>query len=183
MMTVEELLDKKQEPLEEAQAQIESNSDSPLLNTEIADHDADHMKRVTVLAAYIAEHEKVRQFRQELMDAALFHDCARTHEFEDATHGADSYKRYRAEYGDNEIVEFLMAYHCQENEDAERALETFAEKDRPAVWKAYCVLRDADALDRLRLPMGDSLDPAYLHFAYSRKLIGVDRELISKYKI
>ena len=62
-MTVEELLDKKQEPLEESQAQIESNSDSPLLNTEIADHDADHMKRVTVLAAYIAEHEKVRQFR------------------------------------------------------------------------------------------------------------------------
>ena len=182
MLTVEDLLDWSYTPLATARDLIESCEKSDLLHEDIEGHDVTHMKRVTVLAAYIAEHEKAFEYLEQILDAALFHDCGRTNGGIDRDHGAESYARYRTEFSEDEVTEFLMTYHCREDDEAKEALESFDKADRPAIWKAYCVLRDADAVDRIRLGVSDCVDPRYLHFIYSKKLVGVARELQQKYR-
>lgn len=181
LMTAKELFDKKPNPLNTAMEYIDRYRSSPLLNNRLFDHEASHSMRVAILAAYLADHEKVNVYLDKLLISALFHDCGRESDDADNTHGASSYALYKRTYTDDPIVEFLMTFHCRDDEDADMALP--ACENQQDLWKAYCVLKDADALDRVRLPIYDSTDPAYLHFLYSEKLIAVASELLHSYKI
>lgn len=179
--TVKELIDRKPEPLETAQEYIEEHRESPLLQKDVESHESTHSLRVTILASYLSEHEKVRCYQNELLLAALFHDCGREDGSANDTHGAQGYERYRQTYGDSPIIGFLMTYHCKSDEEAKVALPNC---ENPAdLWKAYCVLKDADALDRVRLPLEEKMDPNLLHFPYTEKLAGVASELLQIYRI
>ena len=181
LFTAEELVHQKVEPLLAAQQYIEKYRNSPLLQKDIASHDSSHSLRVTILASYLADHEKVRCYRKELLLAALFHDCGREDDSENDTHGARGYELYQAKYGENPIVGFLITNHCKSDKDAEAALP--ACEDKFDLWRAYCALKDADALDRVRLPLEEKMDSDLLHFPYTEKLAGVASELLQIYRI
>lgn len=182
-LTMDELIDNKPGPLARAQEYVESYRDHELLNNDIPDHEKGHMLRVAILSSYLGEHEKVKETSDDLMMAALFHDCGRVHGGIDSEHGAASYQRYKAVFGENKRVEFLMNYHCREDEKAKSALGRFPENDKKDLWKAYCVLKDADAIDRVRLDRESFVDPSMLRFPYSVKLIGAAVDLLKKYKV
>lgn len=171
-------------PLETAQVYVKAMDTSPLLTTDIADHDIAHAKRVVVLASYIADSEDIcGRYMRKLLTAAQFHNCGRTDSLEDSSHGAQSYAKYARAYQKDSLIEYLMTYHCRDDEGAKKALESFPEAEREMAWKCLCALKDADALDRVRLSLFDYLDPAFLRFKYSRTLIGAAKELCSKYKL
>lgn len=185
-MSAMELIGRDPGPLKTAQPYVEAMDTSPLLTASVADHDIAHAKRVVVMASYIADHEKIRgRYLDTLLTAAQFPDCGRTNSLEDASHGAQSFTKYAARYPEkaDDVLNYLMTFHCRDDEEAKVELSRFPETDRPAIWKCLCALKDADALDRVRLGMWGYLDPAFLRFKYSRRLIGVAKELHSKYKL
>lgn len=180
LLTTEELVGRKPEPWDEAKEFIDEYRESPLLLKDVESHGSSHSQRATFLASYLAEHEKVRHYRKELLLAALFHDCGREDGRANDTHGAKGYELYRQAYGDDPIVGFLITCHCKSDEEAKAALPGC---ENPAdLWKAYCVLKDADALDRVRLPLNEQMDPELLHFPYSEKLAAVASELQQTYR-
>ena len=180
LFTTRELIGRKPEPLETAQEYIEKYRESPLLQNDVECHESSHSLRVTVLASYLADHEKVR-CKEELLLAALFHDCGREDSGKNDIHGEKGYELYQAEYGENPIIGFLITNHCKSDEDAKTALPK--NKDAKDIWNALCVLKDADALDRVRLPLDEKMDPDLLHFPYAEKLAGVASELLQIYRI
>lgn len=181
LLTTEELVGRTPGPLEAAQEYIEEYRESPLLLRDVESHGSSHSQRVTFLASYLAEHEKVRVYRKELLLAALFHDCGREDGGENDAHGAKGYGLYREKYGEDAAVGFLITYLCKSDEEAKAALP---DCENPAdLWKAYCVLKDADALDRVRLPLNEQMDPELLHFPFSEKLAAVASELQQIYRL
>lgn len=181
LLTTEELIGRKPKPRDEAQEFIDKYRESPLLLKDVESHGSSHSQRVTFLTSYLAEHEKVRVYRNELLLAALFHDCGREDGTEDSTHGAKGYELYRQVYGSDPIVGFLITYHCKSDEEAKAALPGC--KNPADLWKAYCVIKDADALNRVRLPLSEQMDPKLLHFPYSEKLAAVASELQQIYRL
>lgn len=182
LLTTEELVGRKPEPWDEAQEFIDEYRESPLLLKDVESHGSSHSQRVTFLASYLAEHEKVRVYREELLLAALFHDCGREDGGENDAHGAKGYGLYREKYGEDAAVGFLITYLCKSDEEAKAALP---DCENPAdLWKAYCVLKDADALDRIRLPLEKKkMDHDLIHFLYTEKLAGFASELLQFYRI
>ena len=85
---------------------------------------------------------------------------------------------YKKDHGDNKAVEFLICYHCRSDNEAREYFEkTFPGKK--LLWKAFCALKDADSLDRVRFPFGseDYLDVESLRINRSKELVPVAHQL------
>ena len=92
-----------------------------------------------------------------LATAAVYHDTQRTHDYEDACHGAASAAYYRDTVkSPDPIVDFLITYHCLPDEEAYQHIrETrVLSKNRTKTIQLFNIFKDADALDRLRLSGG-----------------------------
>lgn len=150
------------------------------------DHGKDHSCHVTMLAnalytmnaerqCGLSDEEIYRDYRR-VMEAAVYHDIGRTHGFDDADHGKRSYQIYRKENGDNPVVKFLIENHCVEDEEASVNLEkSFPEDERERVFELLGILKDADALDRVRFYYNskDYIKEDYLHDKEAVRLIGI----------
>lgn len=150
------------------------------------DHGEKHSCRVTLLAnalyamnaecqCSLSDEEIYRDYKR-VMDAAIYHDIGRTHGFDDADHGKKSYQIYRKENGDSPVVRFLIENHCISDEEARVNLEkSFPEKDWERTFELLGILKDADALDRVRFGHGskDFLNVDFLHEKEAIRLVGV----------
>ena len=80
---------------------------------------------------------------------------------------------------EDEVVEFLITYHCLDDEKAKADLtdKPFADKD--TVWLLFCLLKDADCLDRVRFKYykNGALNAKYLRMSFSKKLLKAAYEL------
>jgi HD superfamily phosphodiesterase len=101
--------------------------------------------------------------------AALWHDIGRTHDGADYYHGAKSAGKavglglqIGLEERVREAALFAVTHHSGSEWHAEQAAAY--SRDREATLRVFRILKDADALDRVRL--GD-LDPSYLRFDVS----------------
>ena len=137
------------------------------------DHSVLHSIRVLLLALLIIENEELvlkEDDVAQLMQAITFHDIGRQNGDEDPKHGEYSTAIYKENHSDP-VVEFLIQYHCVDDKKAKKALDSDTRiKDKQKVSLLYNVLKDADALDRVRFGLRD-LDVRYLRIPISKQLV------------
>jgi hypothetical protein len=140
-------------------------------------HGQSHVARVIVHAFRLIEATGWIEEAPRLWAAVYLHDLARTHDGTCHRHGADAMKkldtlpRVRALFArggvrneDYPVVHTAVVHHC-----------TLKELDRSHDhWRLTSLLKDADALDRVRL--GD-LDPRYLRNAEAQSMAGFAQAL------
>lgn len=146
-------------------------------------HGVGHTTRVWIHAMALAQVLGFEQSQREALHyAAIWHDIGRTHDGADYYHGAKSAGRVvglalHTEVDElvREVALFAVTHHCGSEEHAERAVARLV--DPGASWDVFRALKDADALDRVRLGPGD-LDPMQLRFPASHERIDIARELL-----
>lgn len=145
-------------------------------DTHESGHDALHTLRVLFHALLLVEMEDLTLSDKEtrmLMDAVIYHDIGRTNDDTDESHGKASRDIYAAEHeSENPGTGFLIEYHCIDDAVARRDLEALSLPDDDRIWLLYTILKDADALDRVRFGLR-YLDPKYLRNHTAHKLLPV----------
>ena len=118
-------------------------------------HGIYHTKRVLILSlclSHIFSH--CTYTRNILINASLYHDIGRTHDFADRSHGIKSYRKLRKilprflDY-DNEPIKFLIENHCLEIEYID--FNKYKLENPEKIKQMLHIFKDADALDRVRL--------------------------------
>jgi HD superfamily phosphodiesterase len=143
-------------------------------------HGINHTYRVMCLTMYIAEAEDLTDKTLPALCAAFIHDLARKDDGYCTQHGSwaaksklpafeSLFRKAGIETNDIKIVGKAVANHSVYKE--------FAETDE--AYTVTAILKDADALDRIRLGE-DNLDEKYLRFDASRKLVNFAKELYYK---
>lgn len=158
----------------------------------VSDHDCAHSIRVALLASFLFRMEVLSDTKRsqakfnaanavyrKLLIAIAYHDVGREDNSENENHGAAGYACY-LEDGNTEdaVIRFLTTFHCIDLDESARAYwrETFeGKKDADTIWLAYQIIRDADALDRVRFGRGcsDYLDVGLLRLNTSKALVPV----------
>lgn len=161
------------------------------LNNELEfEHDSDehgklHSLRVLLNSLTLG---KIKGLDEEdlniLAMASVYHDIARINDEIDDLHGEKACEIFKdtvyeifgyGEYGtyyeeNNDIVEFLIKYHCIDDDLAMKALSESEITDKVKAKKLFSIFKDADALDRLRFGV-KGLDFTYLRNKEAIKLI------------
>lgn len=135
-------------------------------------HDMVHSARVLFLALEIIQAGKIKLNTKELeqlVTAIVYHDIGRSNDCVDDNHGKESRGIYE-KHGHDPVVSFLIEYHCLNDRDAEAALQDSTIKAKKRAWLLYQILKDADALDRVRFGIY-GLDVNFLRLPISHKLV------------
>lgn len=115
--------------------------------------------------------------------ASVYHDIGRTNNKIDSLHGTRSREIFELDkYADDDIIKFLIEYHCIEDNLAIETLENSNIKDKAKAKKLFFILKDADALDRLRFGLG-SLDFTYLRNKEAVRMILFAHNAIKRIKL
>ncbi len=139
-------------------------------------HGIQHAEEVRVLTRLIIEDEETinEEEAKILEDAALYHDIGRIDDSKDNEHGKRSYQKIKdlnlVDYLNTEkgeILKYLIENHCIEDEIAFQKVRGYDIKDSDKAILLLKALKDADALDRVRI--GD-LDINYLRLKKSKYL-------------
>jgi hypothetical protein len=140
------------------------------------DHGVGHTRRVLYLALNLADKYNLpEKDKKVLAFACCYHDIGRTHDLTDDSHGGKSAKRV--------LHLKLNEKHNLNDDDLRRALDLiiFHSLDDEMWVKTgvdllmYQILKDADALDRLRF---NDLDVQYLRLPESKEMIDLEFSLL-----
>ena len=150
-------------------------------------HGVTHTQRVHVHAQRLLEHLAWSEADRELvLRAALLHDIGRFGDGVEPGHGASSVERAEAQgllahlgAEDAAVVRFAMLRHSLRDGEAPGLAAELAASDDPAcrlaeperALRVLWLLKDADALDRIRLGFGECADPRQLRYEATVKLI------------
>lgn len=139
-------------------------------------HGQAHVARVMVHAFQLVAATGFIEETARLWAAVYLHDIARRHDGVAPRHGADAWKRL----ADLPDVRALFARGGVRDEDypaIQAAVVCHSDGKPPADHphrRLMCLLKDADALDRVRL---DDLDPGYLRHPEAREMVGFAERL------
>jgi len=150
-------------------------------------HGVKHTLRVWIHAQALAEVLGLVQWEREaLHHATLWHDVGRTHDGADYYHGAKSAGRVVGlglhaplDEFEREVALFAVTHHSGDERYAEPDARWMP--DLEAAMRVFRVLKDADALDRVRLGPYD-LDVSQLRFPQSHERIDIAWELLEASK-
>lgn len=151
-------------------------------------HDKAHSARIMLLSMIIAEMLGLPEHDKKVLAiAACYHDAGRTNDEVDTEHGAIAKDMYNEdEYKPIPIVEFLIEYHCKDDEEGYHKIRNTRglSKQRERAFRLYKIFKDADALDRVRFGniKGD-LDLNMLRLEESKQLTLVARLLKENIKV
>ena len=149
-------------------------------------HGAHHTQRVHIHARRL-----VRELRWQeedvrvVLSAALWHDIGRVDDGWDLRHGARSAARV-VELGlheslaeaDARLALFAVRYHCRS--DGHGALRAAGQDDPERALRILWLLKDADALDRVRLGDGAyEVDATTLRHRCTMEMVGFAEELLA----
>lgn len=119
----------------------------------------------------------------QLCDAILYHDIGRTNDDVDDSHGAKSRDIYYDAASDrNPATAFLIEYHCLDDRKALADLKASNIRDKERVWLLYTILKDADALDRVRFGMR-AVGPKYFRNEITHKLLPTAQSCVGQLKL
>lgn len=145
-------------------------------------HGIDHNLRTSILAGYIGINEKLteKQFRI-VIEASIYHDIGRKDDENDYEHGIKSSQKLGdlnlKEYSQDEvnILKAMTEAHCVDDKYMLGIFSKYGIKDLQIALKLTNILKDADALDRVRLVGG--VDKDFLRTKISKKLILASYEI------
>lgn len=152
----------------------------------LSSHENLHTLRVLLYTLIISE---LSQTSKDIMimaaDAAVYHDIGRNTDGIEPNHGVMSKKIYEENNPINEIVSFAIEYHCESDEEVKQAAQKRFENPN-TVLRVLEILKDADALDRLRFgyyfQSNDSLDVKQLRLEASKKIVPFANQAIKNIK-
>lgn len=150
------------------------------------EHDAEHTLRVLLDALLLVQVQGIALTKKEshqLCDAILYHDIGRTNDDVDDSHGAKSRDIYYDTASDcNSATAFLIEYHCLDDRKALADLKVSNIRNKERVWLLYTILKDADALDRVRFGMR-AVDPKYFRNEITHKLLPTAQSCVGQLKL
>lgn len=149
-------------------------------------HDVDHTTRVMYFANVLAKLDNFNERdRKLLLAAARYHDIGRTNDRVDMEHG--KYARYKLETQnllkdfskeDRNIIMFAVEQHSLSREENANAVENLPAKKREQYSKILSYLKDADALDRVRIANKNmQLDPSRLRTETAKNLTNFAKDI------
>lgn len=150
------------------------------------EHDAEHTLRVLFDALLLVQVQGIALTKKEshqLCDAILYHDIGRTNDDVDDSHGAKSKGIYYDAVPEcNSATAFLIEYHCLDDRKALADLKASNIRNKERVWLLYTILKDADALDRVRFGMR-AVDPKYFRNEMAHKLLPTAQSCVGQLKL
>lgn len=157
-------------------------------------HGQNHIERVLFYSNLLAifNHLNDEDYKI-LMDAAAYHDSGRTNDYDDNFHGYQSAivlevilkndPFYQKEENMN-LIKAMVDFHCKDDSQLESTLQYYKIADKPRAQKLAFLLKDADALDRVRFLASEKwyLNEKLLRNAQSRLMIQAAKELVGIYR-
>lgn len=157
-------------------------------------HGQNHVERVLFYSNLLAIFNHLNDTDYKiLMDAAAYHDSGRTNDYDDNFHGYQSailleaiLKKdlfYQQEENMN-LIKAIVDFHCKEDSQLESILQYYKITDKQRAKKLAFLLKDADALDRVRFLSSEKwyLDEKLLRNTQSRFMINAAKELVGIYQ-
>lgn len=151
--------------------------DAELYDKPHGDHGVMHTYRVMRLANELSKYYHLTfEEHKTLMCACCYHDIGRNHDYEDYEHGRDSvaectekhlFKHFCLSGKQIEVAKLLMIYHA--------IPDSLFHTDNERTRLLYNIIKDADAIDRLRF---DDLDTSFLRLPESFSLIKLENQLL-----
>lgn len=150
-------------------------------------HGIKHNERVVLLACYIGIKEKISDEELKiLLNVALYHDIGRGYEKNHGKVSAELIEKNK-EYifpnvksEDIQIIKALCECHSNDDNKYEKIAKNYGINNINQFKKILEILKDADALDRVRLPKYGKLKVEYLRTNTAKKLPDISEKL---YKI
>ena len=152
-------------------------------------HGISHNERVALLACYIGIQEGLNDEELRLvLETAKYHDIGRGFEGNHGQYSTNIIDRNK-EYifpnlNDDEIniIKALCHGHSVDDKRYEEIAELYGIKNIEKFKRLLDIVKDADALDRVRLPRFGQLDEKYLRTETSKRIIDFSRELFRTYR-
>lgn len=150
-------------------------------------HGISHNERVAIFAFAIGILENLNDNDLKiLLEAAKYHDIGRINNGIDGNHGIRSAKKIDSiglELDDEEIelLKTICICHSSDDKKFEEIFESNNIKDVNRCRVLANILKDADALDRVRLPRTRILDARYLRTESARRMTAGAYELFYNY--
>lgn len=154
-----------------------------IINSDI--HGLGHVYRTSLYVLVIASIEKisVSDFKL-LLESILYHDIGRINDIDDDEHGFNAVKKLsflKDKYREEEynLICFMIASHCLDDSVADKIIDIYHIKEVDKAKKLLFILKDADALDRVReYPY---CDINYLRYNFSKTLLLLACDLFNSY--
>lgn len=143
-------------------------------------HTRAHCSRVLLLALVIGNHYRAQSDELDVLAAcAVFHDTRRQDDLLDVGHGQRAANYYQAFCSTGKLtfdprVFAIISWH--DKPDAEGIAAITRDQGKRCA-QLYCVFKDADGLDRIRLGKAE-LDPAQLRTDYAPELVPFAEQLL-----
>ena len=147
-------------------------------------HGRTHIERVCFLALILSEKlDLSADDTKLLLTASAYHDIGRKNEFVDAEHGlraAEVVGRYVDYEGDDlKILRASIEAHSRSDSMISDVIDKYDIADVERALKITRILKDADALDRVRI---FDLNTKYLRFEESHGLVDLAKNLFKAYR-
>lgn len=134
-------------------------------------HGIKHTYRVMCHVLVLGNKMKLERETRLAFCAAFIHDMSRLHDGYCTNHGLWAAQNKLPEFTEFFQSQGISLYEIEEIRVAvQNHSERFELEKNNKFWKTTALLKDADALDRIRLGE-NNLDPAYLRLNYTREMI------------
>jgi hypothetical protein len=148
----------------------------------VKDRKVDTLYGINALTDEIQEFYPLYQ-RYRSRISTLYDAYGRANDDVDDSHGAKSRDIYYDTASDcNSATAFLIEYHCLDDRKALADLKVSNIRDKERVWLLYTILKDADALDRVRFGMR-AVDPKYFRNEITHKLLPTAQSCVGQLKL
>ena len=162
------------------ESEIRDLNNSNLYNFDIPEHNIDHVERVLLYSMYMGNEMKLDSDMMDvLIEASKFHDSGRINLATDTNHAMLSankvFENLEGKYSADELNKIAAVIEYHEAADSKEAFDAIFNKynidkeEYDDIYNIATILKDADALDRVRFP--GNLDSKYLRNDMAKDLI------------
>ena len=149
-------------------------------------HGLSHIIRTSIFLLIISTIEKIKNHDFKIMlESILYHDIGRTNDIDDEFHGYNAINKLdflKEKYNNTEynIICAIITGHCIDDKHHNKVAEYFNVKNKSKYYKLLSLVKDADALDRVReYPY---IDIKFLRNNTTKKLVPFAYEFFYNYE-
>lgn len=161
--------------------------DFDLINKNSEIHGLDHILRTSIYALIISINQNISDYDLDIVLTSVFyHDIGRTNDIDDDNHGYNAISKLdflKDKYSKKEFdtICCLIAAHCLDDDKYISIANEFNIANKKKLYKLLCIIKDADALDRVReYPYTDI---KYLRTKISKQLLKLSYEIYYNYEL